>query len=131
MVFHHIGIATENILQMLEHLYKHFEVVEVAGPVFDRKQNGTVCMATLQDGTRLELVSGEVVKGLLKKRRYLYHSCFLVRDMEEKVKGLEEDGYRLISEPKEAILFQGRKVCFLSGEMGMVELLEDRLEDVG
>ncbi len=124
MKFHHIGIAAADLQEMLQHLNGLLEIAEVSEPVYDQNQDGTLYMITLKDGTKLELVSGEVVKGILKKRRFLYHICFSVRDLSKKVQSLTGEGYVQVTEPKEAALFQNRKVCFLSGELGMIELLE-------
>ncbi len=124
MKFHHIGIAAADLQEMLQHLNGLLEIAEVSEPVYDQNQDGTLYMITLKDGTKLELVSGEVVKGILKKRRFLYHICFSVRVLSKKVQSLTGEGYVQVTEPKEAALFQNRKVCFLSGELGMIELLE-------
>ena len=124
MKFHHIGIAAADLQEMLQHLNGLLEIAEVSEPVYDQNQDGTLYMITLKDGTKLELVSGEVVKGILKKRRFLYHICFSDRDLSKKVQSLTGEGYVQVTEPKEAALFQNRKVCFLSGELGMIELLE-------
>lgn len=125
MKFHHIGIAAADLDETLQHLTRHLEVAEVSEPVYDKNQDGTLCMVTLKDGMNIELVSGEVVKGIVKKRRFLYHTCFLVKDLAQQVQNLIGEGYIQVTEAKEAVLFQNRKVCFLSGEFGMIELLEE------
>lgn len=125
MKFHHIGIATVDMDEMLQHLYRILDIANVTEPVYDKNQDATLCMVTLKDGIKMELVSGEVVKGILKKRRFLYHTCFSVKDLEQTVRNLVEEGYVQVTQIKEAVLFQKRKVCFLSGELGLIEFLEE------
>ena len=126
MKFHHIGIATENIEDMINHLKKIMEISEIYETVFDPLQNANLCMVILSDGMQIELISGEVVARLVKKRNYLYHTCYVVEDIDKVIDTLQEEGYLLISEPKDAILFGGKKVAFLSGKLGIVEVLEEK-----
>ena len=126
MKFHHIGIATENIEDMIKHLKKIMEISEIYETVFDPLQNANLCMVILSDGMQIELISGEVVARLVKKHNYLYHTCYVVEDIDKVIDTLQEEGYLLISEPKEAILFGGKKVAFLSGKLGIVEVLEEK-----
>ncbi|MCD8118261.1 MAG: VOC family protein [Lachnospiraceae bacterium] len=122
--FHHIGIATEDIALSQKEIENHFSVASVSDTVFDQNQNAYLCMITLDDGYRMELVQGEVVRTLVKRQRYLYHTCYTVEDIDEAIGELLEEGYFQISEPKEAVLFHNRKVAFLSGKLGMIELLQ-------
>ena len=126
MKFHHIGIATENIEEMVEHLSKLLEVSRISDIVFDPLQNASLCMLKLSNGVQIELISGEVVARLVKKRNFLYHTCYVVEDIEKSIEMLQEEGYVLISEAKEAILFNGDKVAFLSGKLGIIEILEEK-----
>ena len=126
MKFHHIGIATENIGDMINHLKKILEIAEISETVFDPLQNASLCMLKLADGIQIELIGGVVVEKLVKKRNYLYHTCYTVENMEEAISLLEKEGYLLISEPKEAILFGGERVAFLVGKLGIVEILEEK-----
>ena len=125
MRFHHIGIATENIEEMIIHLNKILEISEISDMIFDPLQNANLCMLNLSGGVQIELISGEVVAGLIKKRNYLYHTCYSVDNIEESIKSLQDEGYLLISEPKKAILFEGERVAFLSGKLGIIEILEE------
>ena len=64
--------------------------------------------------------------GFVKRAVALYHSCFEVDDMAEALARLRTTGAMPLSEPKPAVLFDGRAVCFLQTPVGMVELLEAR-----
>ena len=125
MRFHHIGIATENIDTGLEYLKNVFQIKEVSESVYDKNQDATLCMVTLEDGTKLELISGNVVEKLVKKRQFLYHTCYEVKNIEKEIEKLEKlDGF-LVSSPKEAILFNNKKVAFLMTNIGLMELVEE------
>ena len=102
-----------------------FEIKESTDCIFDGQQNARLCMMTLKDGTRIELVEGDVVNSFLKKRQFLYHICYTTTTLELDIKKLIDLGATLVSEPKGATLFQQRKVAFLMSEMGMIELLEE------
>lgn len=124
MKMHHIGIATGDIQKMQQYLQNIAEVSSIGPTVYDGKQDAFLCMVTLMDGTMIELIAGKVVEKLVKKRNFLYHICYEVEDIEKKIGQLVENGAMVISEPKEAILFDERKVAFLMTDMGMIELLE-------
>lgn len=124
MRFHHIGIATDDIDRMKGYLGRVSEVGDVSGTVYDELQDAELCMVSLEDGTQIELIAGRVVEKLVKKRNFLYHICYEVDDLEGQMENLVENGAIVVSDPKEAVLFQGRRVAFLMTDMGMVELLE-------
>ena len=119
MKFHHIGIATVDIEKTLNKIKKYFEVVEVSEIVYDPKQEANLCMITLNDGIKIELINGKVVQNI-------YHTCYSVEDIEKTIKKLtEEDEAFLVSEPKQAVLFNNKKVAFLMWDLGLIELLEE------
>ena len=83
MRFHHIGIATEDIDKMVIYLKNIMDLSEVGETVFDEKQNASLCMVTMTDGTQIELISGPVVEKLVRKRTFLYHICYETDDLEK------------------------------------------------
>ena len=125
MKFHHIGIATEDIEVTLDKIKKYFNIKEISEIVYDPKQDANLCMITLEDGIMIELINGKVVENILKKRQYLYHTCYTVKNIDEELKKLIDDGAFLVSMPKEAVLFNNKKVAFLSWNLGLIELLEE------
>ena len=125
MKFHHIGIATENIDKMVEKIEKYFEVSDVSKTVYDEQQDADLCMVTLKGSIRIELITGEVVKNILKKRQYLYHTCYSVKDIDETIEKLVADGAFVVREARKAILFDNRRVAFLSWDLGLMELVEE------
>lgn len=124
MKFHHIGIACDDIEKMKQYLHQIYVVAEVSRTIFDELQQAELCIIKLKDGTRIELVSGIVVEKLVKKRQFLYHICYTENDIEKKMQELEAFGARIVSEPKSAKLFGGRRVAFMMTKLGLVELLE-------
>ena len=126
MEFHHIGIATNDIEKMKNKMKKFFEIKDISETVYDANQDAYLCMITLKDNCKIELINGKVVEKILKKRQYLYHTCYSVENIDETINDLIEDGAFLVSEPKEAILFNNKKVAFLMWELGLIELVENR-----
>lgn len=124
MKFHHIGIATENIESLIEYLKQILNIKDISETVYDKNQDANLCMLTLEDGTKLELVSGKVVEKIVKKRQFLYHTCYETNDINKEIEKLQKLDSFLVSEPKEAILFKNKKVAFLMTNIGLVELVE-------
>lgn len=125
MRFHHIGIAAADIPKMQEYLKQIARVTDITDILFDEQQQAYVCMVTLSDGTEIELIAGPKVEKLVKKRTFLYHTCYEVADIDEKIEKLVQNGAMLVSEPKAAILFGLKRVAFLVTDMGLVELVEE------
>ena len=124
MKFHHIGIATENIESLIEYLKQILNIKDISETVYDKNQEANLCMLTLEDGTKLELVSGKVVEKIVKKRQFLYHTCYETNDINKEIEKLQKLDSFLVSEPKEAVLFKNKKVAFLMTNIGLVELVE-------
>lgn len=122
--FHHIGIATKDIEETKAYLNDFFDIKGITSTVYDEKQSASLCMVTLEDGTNIELISGEQVKSMIAKRRYLYHTCYETDNIEDALKEFEKNGDMIISEPKEAVLFGYKKVAFVMTLLGIVELVE-------
>lgn len=124
MRLHHIGIAAGDMEHTISCLEEMFEVKKKSPITWDENQKAKLCMLELLDGSRMELVAGEAVKNIVKKRK-LYHVCYETRNLDASIKQLEQLGALLIVPPKEAVLFENRRVAFLQTEIGMVELLEE------
>ncbi len=125
MKFHHIGIATEDIEKSIEKLKKYFDIKEISKIVYDKNQDANLCMLEMNDGIMIELISGGVVSNLVKKRQYLYHTCYSVKNIDEMIEKLTSDGAFLVREAKEAILFNNKRVAFLMWDLGLIELVEE------
>ena len=123
MEFHHIGIATNNIENTIKRLKKYLNIIEITETVYDANQDANLCMLTINGGTKIELISGKVVENILKKRQYLYHTCYSVDDIDKTIEELQNDGALLVREPRETIFFNNKKVAFLMWDLGLIELI--------
>ena len=124
MKIHHVGIACRNIEETLIFIEKTYKVIEKTCTVYDPLQDVNLCFITVEDNLNIELVSGSKVENLIKKNINLYHLCYEVDDIDKSIKSFIDGGSFLISKPKSAVLFNGRKVCFLTSPLGIIELLE-------
>jgi methylmalonyl-CoA/ethylmalonyl-CoA epimerase len=124
MKLHHLGIACEDIAETLSKTKKLHDVQEVSEVVFDEKQQASVQLVTLSDGTRLELIAGKIVQSLVSKKVSFYHVCFEVEDIHVELEKAKENGAFVISMPKPSALFEQRLVAFLIFPYGLVEFLE-------
>jgi methylmalonyl-CoA/ethylmalonyl-CoA epimerase len=129
MKFHHLGIATKDILKSVQ-LYKKslgWEMRTVI--VFDPIQNVNILFMGDKNDILYELIEPvdetSPVYNLLKKRISLYHFCYAVQDIQKKIEELSENGFFLISGPVPAVAFDGKKVAFLINQDNLtIELVE-------
>ncbi len=126
---HHYGIAADSIEDVVRWLEQHAIAVSVTQPVWDERQQAWLSLVEIEGGF-LEIVSGPIVKGFLDRGRPGYHVCFEVIDIELAVAELVASGAHQVTRPSPAVLFGGRRVCFLSTPIGLVELLEKTVGDV-
>ena len=124
MKVHHIGIATESIEATIVEVKNDFEIKHVSDIVYDKEQNAKLCMMTTVSGDKIELIEGDTVKGFLKRKQYLYHICYEVQDINKKIEEFKNNGAYVLSEPKIAVFFEGRKAVFIMTKLGLIELLE-------
>jgi methylmalonyl-CoA/ethylmalonyl-CoA epimerase len=119
----HLGIACSDIDAYCEKIEQIHNVVAKTEVLFDKERQINVQLLSLEDGTKLELISGKIVAGLLEKKISLYHVCYEVEDIEFEIKKAIKNGAFLMSTPTISILFGGRKACFLMFPYGLVEFL--------
>jgi len=125
MVFNHTGVAVRNMKNAIQKIKSIMPIKQVGEIVHDLNQNADLCMITLEDGSRIELVSGPVVEGYIKKvGNTPYHHCYEVKNIDNAIEKMTVGGSKLVSAPKEAVLFDNRKVAFLSTSIGLIELVE-------
>ena len=124
MKFHHIGVCCKNIEKEIKNIEKIHSVKSISNIVYDEKQEAELCMLEIEDGLKIELISGKQVENLLKKRMTYYYICYEVENISIEKERLIKAGAYLVSDEKEAILFSDRKVCFLLVNYGLIELVE-------
>lgn len=125
MKFHHIGIATEDINKTINYIKELMSVINISDIIYDGLQDAKLCMITLEDNTKIELISGKVVESIVKKRQYLYHTCYSTNNIENEINKLVSMGALQVNDIKPAILFNNKKVVFLMTELGLIELVEE------
>ena len=123
--FHHIGIACADIDAAAEHVHRAYEVVSDTGTVYDPEQRAHVRLFNEGRPGAIELVAGPVVAALLARKTSYYHICYTTSDIEATLSQAAALGAIRISEPKPAVLFQGRRVAFVYTPLGLVEFLEE------
>lgn len=121
---HHVGVACRDINEEIENIKKIHTVIEVSPVVSDTAQRAELCMLKTEEGISIELISGEQVQNIVKKKISYYHLCFETNDIDAEIKRLLELGAFLVSEPKPAILFNNKKVAFVQVSYGLIELVE-------
>ena len=124
--FHHIGVACKDIRSTLDELLiflpHKFNCTDI---IYDKKLNASLQLISLGSQAHLELVSGQIVKNILKKDQKLYHICFEVSDIKNYSLLLRDKGYLPITDLIPADLFDGRLVQFFKTPMGLTEILEE------
>lgn len=126
MKFHHIGIACLDIGYMKQYLNNLYGVSSVSEKIFDERKGTELCVIILKDGTKIELVSGEIVEDLLKRKNYLYHMCYSTDDIDAKISEFVNYGAKVVSQPNPTKLFDGKRAAFLLTKLGLIEILEDK-----
>jgi methylmalonyl-CoA/ethylmalonyl-CoA epimerase len=121
---HHIGIACKDINEEIEQIRKIHTVVDVSPIVSDANQRAELCIVKTAEGISIELIAGEQVQNIVKKRMTYYHLCFETENIEGEIQRLQELGGFVVSEPKPAILFNNKKVAFVQVSYGLIELVE-------
>ena len=124
MKFHHIGVACGNIKEEIDNISQIHEVIDISPVVFDKEQKAELCMLKTLEGIAIELISGEQVANIVKKRISYYHLCFETNDIRAEILRLQDLGALLVSDPKPAILFDHSEVAFLQVSYGLIELVQ-------
>jgi len=126
--YHHTGVACRR-LEDEERWYTDSLGYEPEGERFiDPLQGIRGCFLT-NGGGRIELVEalpGSVALAPWLQRGFaIYHLAFEVMDLEVAIDQLDEAGARLVSPPKPAVAFDGRRVAFsVRPNLLLVELIE-------
>jgi methylmalonyl-CoA/ethylmalonyl-CoA epimerase len=121
---HHVGIACRDLATVRRFVEATHTIVAATDVVHDDFQDADLQLLTDVSGLHIELVAGPVVANLIRKGQTYYHLCYEVDDLDDAVAWLDTEGCRLLREPAPAPLFAGRRVCFLYGPTGIIELLE-------
>ena len=124
MKIHHIGIACTDIQEAITEFAHYHTIIRKSEIVFDALQNASLCLVCTDTGLNIEFIAGEQVARLIKKGVTYYHLCYEVDSLEDTITDFLSKGAMMISEPKPAKLFNGKRVAFLFLSYGLVELVE-------
>ncbi len=129
MKLHHFGFLTNNmqdcikqhLLLSYEKYEKYVDDVRLINIQFLKQRNGNILLEIVEP-----LNEKSIAFSLLKKyNNNLYHSCYEVDDLQSSIKHLCDNSFILIDQPKPAIAFNNRDVCFLmSKNTSIIELLQ-------
>lgn len=126
----HFGIIVENIKAHIQEHYAHWiDSSKIGELIFDPLQKVRICFVEFEGG-RLEFIepAGEdspISRLLKQKSAWHHHVCFGVKSMDE-IERCREKGMMVVSPPRPAVAFGGRRVAFLMGaDLLLWELLED------
>ena len=122
----HLGIATKNIKRAEEFIKNTHDVINSIGPIWDKNLNANLKLFKTYNGVSIELVEGPIVNSFVKKGINLYHFCYEVDDINEKIDQFRKNGGFIILKPTPALLFQNRLVSFINSPIGIVELLSKK-----
>jgi methylmalonyl-CoA/ethylmalonyl-CoA epimerase len=133
---HHVGYATKLIEPLAAQYVLRFGYEICSDIIHDPLETALVQFLRLPgDRVYLEFFApdGPESKLLSAARRgaNLNHLCYTADKLEEVIAEMEENGMRLISQPKVATAFEERRICWLIGDDGLrIELIERRdIED--
>ena len=124
MKIHHIGIACQDIQEAISELERFHTIIQRSEIVYDENQHASLCMVNTDTGMDIEFIAGEQVARMVKKGISYYHLCYEVDDLDTTIDEYLSRGAMMISEPKPAVLFGGKRVAFLHLPYGLVEFVE-------
>lgn len=123
-ILHHIAIACESLEKGYRDAGRVFKIKSSSDIVYDPNQDAYLQMLYCEDGTSIELVSGNAVLAYVKRGIKLYHLCFEVENIEKAITEQCNQGFILIREARPALLFDNRRVAFLMTSLGLIEFIE-------
>jgi len=129
MKLDHLGIAVKNLRSASQFYSDSLGWKESSKIVYDPAQKVNVLFMTDENGFVFELLepNGEnsPVSRFLEKRISLYHFCYVVESLNEKLNELTQKGFFVISGPTKAIAFDGKPIAFLINRDNLIiELVE-------
>jgi methylmalonyl-CoA/ethylmalonyl-CoA epimerase len=129
---HHIGYAVKEIAPRAADYVSRYGY-EISTPIIhDPLQTALVQFLKLPaDSSYLEFVAPDgpdsKLSNAVKRGGGLNHLCYISGPLEATIASLADHGMRLISEPKPAVAFAGRRICWLFGDdLLPIELVERR-----
>ncbi len=132
LTLHHIGYAVKLIEPIAQRYQQRFGYMAETAILHDPLQTAHVQFLRLPaEPTYLELVAPDgpdsKLSNAVRRGGGLNHLCYLCTDLEKTIAHLEQTGMKLISDPKRAVAFAGRRICWLLADDPLpIELVERR-----
>jgi len=129
MKVHHFGFLTRNIEKSINE-FNLLGFVELKR-IIDTERKVAISLIKSESNEIFELIEpisgNSIVSNIIEKyNNSIYHVCYLTKDINSTIELLKQNGYILINPPKNAILFDNKKVAFMySKYAGMIELIEE------
>ena len=130
MQIDHIAVVVPNLERSIAYYQEYFGYTWDGQKYVDPLQMARIAFIESADPhLRIELTEptsdGSPLSGPLKRGTRIVHICYRVTNIEQSLRRLVELGSRVISEPKPAVAFNGRRVAFVfTKDREVVELLE-------
>ena len=128
---HHVGYAVAQIEPMVQVYKQRYGYLVESGIIHEPLQTAFVQFLRLPGNeSYLEFVAPDSLQSKLssavQKGGGLNHLCLIcMPGIEQSIVHLEQEGMRLIGEPKPSAAFHGRRICWLLGaDRVPVELVE-------
>lgn len=130
LLLHHVGYAVKQIDEIALSYRARFGYSVETGLIHDPAQTAYVQFLQLPgESSYLELVAPDgpesKLTNVVRRGGGLNHLCYTCSSLEEAITHLEDTGMRLISDPKPAVAFAGRRICWLLADDPLpIELVE-------
>lgn len=126
--FDHAGVAVANLENSLRFYQATLGATAEPGEFVDSLQQVKIRFVQL-GGARIELLQplgpDSHLHGMIRRGIGLYHLCYQISgDIDDELSRLRGEGMLVVSPPKPAIAFSGRRVAFTMYQGMMIELLE-------
>lgn len=129
--FHHAGFAVRSIDEAVVFLRGALGAMPEGELVHDPEQ-GVRIQFVKAAGLRIELLEPAAdpspLDAILKRGIGLYHVGFEVNQLNDRIEALRAQGAAVVSPPKPATAFGGRRVVFVMWKGSMIELIEGSQE---
>lgn len=129
---HHIGYAVKTIEPAAGQYVERYGYELCTPVIHDPLQKAQVQFLRLPgDAAYLEFVAPDSpeseLNNAVKRGGTLHHLCYAANSLEQTIDRLEDEGMLVVSEPKIAVAFAGRRICWLMDDNRLlVELVERR-----
>ncbi len=130
MKLHHVGVVVNDVHKSIEEFIRRYGA-EVASEILDDQlQQATVVLLSVGSTSYIELVApygaSSPLHRAVKRKTPIHHICFEVPNVVEAMSALRADKMVTVSDPKPAVLFDGRVVAWMWDSSNLlVELLEE------